>query len=131
MRLIKASNGKTKISLSKKEWEQIGRTAGWMTKKSSYDPDASYIASENLYQAIIDHSATQVINIIKEYAEKLNKLGIDTDTELFQEAEEIAKIAETLDKSSKDYRQHASQIADLLLPTLEQYEKEDSLRKNF
>jgi hypothetical protein len=29
MRLIKASNGKTKLNISKKEWLQIGRTAGW------------------------------------------------------------------------------------------------------
>ena len=29
MKIVKASNGKTRITLSKKEWEKIGVTAGW------------------------------------------------------------------------------------------------------
>jgi hypothetical protein len=29
MKVVKASNGKTQIILSKKEWKEIGRTAGW------------------------------------------------------------------------------------------------------
>ena len=30
MKIVKASNGKTRITLSKKEWEEIGKTAQWM-----------------------------------------------------------------------------------------------------
>ena len=30
MKIVKASNGKTRLTLSKKEWQEIGRTAGWM-----------------------------------------------------------------------------------------------------
>jgi hypothetical protein len=37
MRLIKASNGKTRVTLSKKEWKEIGRTAGWMKIAQSDD----------------------------------------------------------------------------------------------
>ena len=29
MKIVKASNGKTRITLSKKEWKEIGKTAGW------------------------------------------------------------------------------------------------------
>ena len=29
MKIVKASNGKTRVTLSKKEWKEIGKTAGW------------------------------------------------------------------------------------------------------
>ena len=31
MKIVKASNGKTRVTLSKKEWKEIGKTAGWIT----------------------------------------------------------------------------------------------------
>ena len=30
IKIVKASSGKTRITLSKKEWEEIGKTAGWL-----------------------------------------------------------------------------------------------------
>jgi hypothetical protein len=36
MKIVKASNGKTRITLSKKEWKEIGRTAGWITPDDGY-----------------------------------------------------------------------------------------------
>ena len=30
MKIVKASNGKTRVTLSKKEWKEIGKTAGWL-----------------------------------------------------------------------------------------------------
>ena len=39
MKIVKASNGKTRITLSKKEWKEIGKTAGWdkLTKTAFED----------------------------------------------------------------------------------------------
>ena len=34
MKIVKASNGKDTVKMSKSEWQQIGKTAGWMTKKA-------------------------------------------------------------------------------------------------
>ena len=34
MKIVKASNGKTRITLSKKEWKEIGVTSGWIKVSS-------------------------------------------------------------------------------------------------
>ena len=34
MKIIKTANGKSKVKLSRKEWEGIGKQAGWMTPPS-------------------------------------------------------------------------------------------------
>jgi hypothetical protein len=41
MRLIKASNGRTKLNISKKEWQEIGRTAGWFGDKAKTQPSTN------------------------------------------------------------------------------------------
>lgn len=51
MKLIKSSNGKTKITLSKKEWERIGENAGWKRIASIEDEDS--VGSKSDYDLII------------------------------------------------------------------------------
>ena len=35
MKLIKAASGKKTVKLSKKEWELLGKKAGWINRKLS------------------------------------------------------------------------------------------------
>jgi len=34
MKLVKTAEGKTKLKISKEEWERIGNEQGWMTKEA-------------------------------------------------------------------------------------------------
>ena len=36
MKIIKSASGKKQVKISKKEWESIGRKAGWMGKDSQW-----------------------------------------------------------------------------------------------
>ena len=36
MKIIKTASGKSKIKISKKEWQSIGKKAGWMDKEADY-----------------------------------------------------------------------------------------------
>jgi len=36
MKIIKSASGKKQVKISKKEWESIGRKAGWMGKEIIY-----------------------------------------------------------------------------------------------
>jgi len=43
MKIVTASNGKKTVKMSKTEWTEIGKKAGWMKKAQTIDPDvASY-----------------------------------------------------------------------------------------
>ena len=45
MRITKTTNGKQKINISKKEWETMGKKAGWMNdlmEEEEYGNDAEY-----------------------------------------------------------------------------------------
>ena len=37
MKIVTASNGKTKVKISKKEWESVGKKAGWMKTAACMD----------------------------------------------------------------------------------------------
>ena len=37
MKIVKASNRQTRVTLSKKEWKEIGKTAGWLKESQSFD----------------------------------------------------------------------------------------------
>ena len=69
MKLVKASNGKTKITLSKKEWEQIGKTAGWDDSKNIESP----VTEMRVIRVTFEDGNTMTTNIngtdeeIKEY----------------------------------------------------------------
>lgn len=41
MKIIKASSGKNQVKISKKEWESIGKKAGWMKTSKRYDVEYS------------------------------------------------------------------------------------------
>lgn len=41
MKLIKQANGKRTIKMSKSEWTDIGKKAGWMDENPSYEEDKS------------------------------------------------------------------------------------------
>lgn len=67
MKIVKANNGTTKLTISKKEWEEIGKTAGWiedsiddpfhedlvtvvsLTKKDLYDELAKHFAPTRIF----------------------------------------------------------------------------------
>jgi len=38
MKIVTSSNNKKKIRMSKKEWQSIGKTAGWMDKTAQTNP---------------------------------------------------------------------------------------------
>lgn len=101
MKLVKASNGTTRIILSKKEWKEIGKTAGWI-KKAQYarnennplNGKTKQSASNFIYKAVgdmtkgffNDDSWKGVHDIFK----KLDSLGIDSyivDTKYYHDEE--------------------------------------------
>ena len=50
MKIVKASNGKTRITLSKKEWQEIGKTAGWMDdimEEEGYDEEEHFFSNSD------------------------------------------------------------------------------------
>ena len=54
MKLIKIASGKTKLKISKKEWKDIGKKAGWMKKAQQDTPTTeeiidSILKGENPY----------------------------------------------------------------------------------
>ena len=36
MKLVKTASGKTKVKISKKEWQAIGKKAGWVSAKDLF-----------------------------------------------------------------------------------------------
>jgi hypothetical protein len=46
MKLIKQASGKTTVKMSKKEWTDMGKKAGWLGKEA-YDPYAGQITEPN------------------------------------------------------------------------------------
>ena len=48
MKIVKVSNGKTKITLSEKEWKEIGRTAQWVTPDDGYSDGGEPYTDEEL-----------------------------------------------------------------------------------
>ena len=39
MKLVKTANGKTAVKMSQKEWEDLGKKAGWMKVEAEKDED--------------------------------------------------------------------------------------------
>ena len=53
MKVIKTASGKKKIKISKKEWQSIGKTAGWMkiasSKRSKVIRDMQFLLGANAF----------------------------------------------------------------------------------
>jgi hypothetical protein len=68
MKIVTASNGKKTVKMSKKEWQAIGKTAGWMKKADYFNPWDDGVENEfsvkksniNPHEAI--YLATNLIN---------------------------------------------------------------------
>ena len=46
MKLVKTASGKKKIKISRKEWTDLGKKAGWLSKKAQYDEPSDSNANE-------------------------------------------------------------------------------------
>jgi hypothetical protein len=70
MKLIKSA-GITQVKMSKKEWENIGKTAGWMEEYSKIDPsEMDWTSFENEWSNWVNgvHNVSKdELNRIKEY----------------------------------------------------------------
>jgi len=88
MKIIKTASGKKQIKISKKEWEVIGKKAGW-TKEAQMNPD--YVGGKTLAQAceenpdmkrIVDQMRA-VPRLRSELVHLVSQLGVDeNDPEL-------------------------------------------------
>jgi hypothetical protein len=109
MRLIKASNEKTKITLSKKEWQQIGRTAGWI--KTSQNGTQEMAGLQQMISGVVDTGigAIQVaINKLNGTLELIKKLDSNADfqsalsTQIYSIAKETGASITTTSKAIAD-----------------------------
>ena len=50
MKVVTASNGKQTVRMSKKEWQDIGKKAGWMKKAQEIGGELDSMLSENPFE---------------------------------------------------------------------------------
>jgi hypothetical protein len=78
MKMTKTASGKTKLVMSKKEWQQIGKTAGWMKKESDLAEDLVSRLRKK------DTTPSEVYDIarIESYRFTAKKMLTETDSKL-------------------------------------------------
>lgn len=98
MKIVKASNGKTRITLSKKEWEKMGSLTGWINieaqeiqEEFSFSKDYPILEDKSkqigkkYYKQILnqfnrwDEAAEEIIEGGPNFLDILNHFGIDYD----------------------------------------------------
>jgi len=88
MKLIKIANSKSKLKISKKEWKDIGKKAGWM-KKAKWDTETETPESEKgKWKGYSKKELTSKLNKAKERNDKKREKGEKADpkdTELIRE----------------------------------------------
>ncbi|MFA7219247.1 MAG: hypothetical protein WC119_01925 [Synergistaceae bacterium] len=81
MKIVKASNGKNKIKISKKEWQSMGRKAGWMKKAfrdrielgpTPPDEDCAQVGTDNYRERAMEE-CRRYIELIRQ------KLGVEPE----------------------------------------------------
>ena len=87
MKVVKTASGKTRIKMSKSEWESIGKKSGWF-REANQDKDF-WIKNEDLYKRVMkyyqelkhsrkarkpDHEAQALLNLkqMKNYFDQNN-----------------------------------------------------------
>jgi hypothetical protein len=97
MRLVTASNKKQSLKLSRKEWESIGKVAGWMKQAISDER----ISSDDM-KMMDDVGKKALRTYITERIEKLKKNPTPKNLEIIKNLEESLKII--LQKELKSLR---------------------------
>lgn len=108
MKVVKTASGKTRIKMSKSEWESIGKKSGWFREAQvqgqGQDKDF-WIKNEDLYKRVMkyyqdlnhsrklgkpDHEAQALLNLkqIKNYFDQ-NNIQWTTDPHLFEALSDI------------------------------------------
>jgi len=103
MKLTKTASGKQKIHLSKKEWEDIGRTANWDTSNvdqrvlltitkalagTGLAKDKAFQFLENVFTGLGDMPISKVISLIKSMPDE-NQMPAE-QAEQAEQAQQVA-----------------------------------------
>tara|TARA_R110000824_G_scaffold148242_3_gene317859 strand:+ start:44304 stop:44543 length:240 start_codon:yes stop_codon:yes gene_type:complete len=77
MKIVKTASGKKQIKMSKKEWQSIGKKAGWFDKKDTCEENTcntsfSTISDEDLLLAIKSKSSDH----LEDYVEEAKRRGL-------------------------------------------------------
>jgi hypothetical protein len=73
MKLVKTASGKNKIKLSKSEWENIGKTAGWM-RKALGPQKTSQPMGTLMEKSPMQNVADNIVGVIRENNDIIYKL---------------------------------------------------------
>tara|TARA_R110000824_G_scaffold148242_3_gene317856 strand:+ start:43224 stop:43625 length:402 start_codon:yes stop_codon:yes gene_type:complete len=88
MKITKTASGKSQVKMSKKEWQDLGKKAGWMKKAQYEDEEAD--KHDNLVQAY-QLAFNEIKALIPNMERRLSRSGIPVE-----EFEKIMSIAGTL-----------------------------------
>ena len=144
MKLIKTASGKKTIKMSKKEWQSIGKKAGWMKtawEDEWYDAQDRYTSTDDIIFNLTEngHSPEQEINRIKEQAKKYIDNGYldgGAVANLNKAEAMIPELTDLWDKYGKDdnfqikYEDLAARFASLVGPVLDSIDSWDKDEKN-
>jgi len=94
MKLVKTASGKTKIKMSKKEWQSLGKKAGWMDNDDSLKLAEMFDKLRNAIDILLKEDfddpfdmgdkgdpRAKLPRIIKKFKEAIQKMGLQREFE--------------------------------------------------
>ena len=91
MKIVKKASGKTTIKMSKSEWTNLGKQAGWMNEQANYNYDElvskinNLVRGTELKEPLSTETAERIVSSLKRRQEDVaehiltNKHGLNHD----------------------------------------------------